>query len=242
MTRSKMAPAWVWVLVGGVFAGCGGRLPSRGSGDDGSSDGASGDDGRGDGGSDDGQPCVPVDLATYDQSCQVDSDCVPIGTQEEDSCFCLEHGINAKELSRYKAALTSCGDGTCDCSPMGAARCVKGPLGGVCLYCPYQHPDDGTLVPPGCPGATLDAGACIDVNLSIYDRSCRVDSDCISVAAGTLCSYNACAFCGGSTINANAFAKYKAALATLPQGTGVCNCPSYADPHCAQGPSGGVCE
>jgi hypothetical protein len=36
-------------------------------------------------------------------------------------------------------------------------------------------------------------------------------------------------------------ARYNEALATLPLDGTECNCPSFRDPRCVPGPSGGVC-
>jgi hypothetical protein len=86
-------------------------------------------------------------------------------------------------------------------------------------------------------GPTADAGAtdgglCVNVDLSTYDRSCDTASDCIYIAAGTICS-GACA-CGNAVVNAAGQARYQQTLAPLPRGP-VCHCPNEPIPQCVEG-------
>jgi hypothetical protein len=72
-----------------------------------------------------------------------------------------------------------------------------------------------------------DGGAaCIDFDLSAYDKSCQEDSNCIAALGGMICDPDC--LCGGSAaITADAEALYNAALSaagsSLPRGP-VCSC------------------
>jgi hypothetical protein len=78
--------------------------------------------------------------------------------------------------------------------------------------------------------------ACIDFDLSTYDKSCQKDSDCINVNAGMICDRGC--MCGGYAINTAAQAPYNAtfaaAVAPLPLGIS-CSCPALGSPHCVEG-------
>jgi hypothetical protein len=88
-------------------------------------------------------------------------------------------------------------------------------------------------------GATVDAAAsdgatCVDIDVSTYDRSCQTDTDCINVAAGTICSGYNC-LCGGAAISATEQDRYNAALASVQAGPGpYCGCPYFGRPRCLQ--------
>jgi hypothetical protein len=77
--------------------------------------------------------------------------------------------------------------------------------------------------------------ACIDFDLSKYDKFCQEDSDCINVNAGMICDRGC--MCGGHTINADAQAAYSAAfsvaVASLPPGMS-CSCPAFGKAQCIQ--------
>jgi hypothetical protein len=98
---------------------------------------------------------------------------------------------------------------------------------------------------------SADAAAC-SIDLSQYDRTCSVDSDCVStvelscavyqdsrpvsniyVRGGNFCDGCNCA--AGFAINTSAVAQYVADVAGTPQGSGqvafpVCNCPPTPPP------------
>jgi hypothetical protein len=103
----------------------------------------------------DGGACVDIDVSTYDTSCHGDSDCINVtaGTICEGyNCICGGAAINADGQSRYNMTLSSIHPGrgpACGCPYLGAARCVQGPSGGVCTYCPSSI--SGAPIPPGCP-------------------------------------------------------------------------------------------
>ena len=88
-------------------------------------------------------------------------------------------------------------------------------------------------------GAAVDAAAgdgatCVDIDVSTYDKSCQTDSDCINVAAGTICSGYNC-LCGGAAISAGEQARYNAALGSVEAGPGpYCGCPYFGGPRCIQ--------
>jgi hypothetical protein len=86
---------------------------------------------------------------------------------------------------------------------------------------------------------SIDGGVCINVDLSSFDMSCNVDSDCARVSSGTLCSANC--LCGGSTINIDGEARYRATVASLPHSGPPCNCGAFNKPRCVHGPTGGTC-
>jgi len=80
--------------------------------------------------------------------------------------------------------------------------------------------------------AALDAGACVCVDISTYDRSCTTAADCTLIHAGTVCSTE-CA-CGGNVfVNASGWARYRQTIAPLHLGN--CPCPSGPTPQCVQG-------
>jgi hypothetical protein len=82
--------------------------------------------------------------------------------------------------------------------------------------------------------AATDGASCVDIDVSTYDRSCQTDSDCINVAAGTICSGYNC-LCGGAAISATEQARYNAALASVQPGPGpYCGCPYFGRPRCLQ--------
>jgi hypothetical protein len=99
--------------------------------------------------------CIHIDASTYDTSCQIDSDCIDItpGTLCDGyECTCGGAAVNAGGLARYQAALGAVRPGLdlpCECPNLGSPRCVQGPSGGVCTYCPSSLSD--APIPAGCP-------------------------------------------------------------------------------------------
>jgi hypothetical protein len=86
-------------------------------------------------------------------------------------------------------------------------------------------------VAPDGGGASGDAGSCVNVDLSTFDRSCKQASDCVSVTAGELCT-GQCS-CGGSFINADGLARYQQLVAGVEPGT--CFCGEEPAPECIDG-------
>jgi hypothetical protein len=196
-----------------LFLACGGRTDGAGAG---SSSGGSSS-----GGSSSGGPgCVDVDLTTYDTSCSVDSDCVWITSGEVCPGYCdcaADAPINQDGLARYQQAVAGVPTSACHCSPR--------PFGPRCVdhQCSAGGPDAG---PPA------DAGACVNIDPSAYDRSCKVDADCTSIRSGQVCS-GQCDCGGDAPVSLTGEAQYESAVAgLLLQG---CPCPAPAQVGCFSG-------
>jgi hypothetical protein len=172
---------------------------------------------------------VYVDTSTYDTSCSTNSDCMPItaGTLCSPSCFCGGATINVDGQARYNAEVAPITDEGCPCPYAGTPTCSNH----QCILC-KGGPND----PPACyPDAST--GLCVDVNASSFDRSCKVDSDCIEVATGALCT-GQCR-CPTDTISASAQGAYDMAIAPILNGPPPnCLCPSPGYAYC----SGGTCS
>jgi hypothetical protein len=97
-------------------------------------------------GSSDGAACVTIDVASYDRSCSVDSDCtlVAVGTLCTGGCSCGAGPINKKSVPQYQADTAGVQLLACPCHAPGQVRCVQH----TCTLCSY-----GTGNPPGCPDA-----------------------------------------------------------------------------------------
>ena len=80
-------------------------------------------------------------------------------------------------------------------------------------------------------GGSGDGVACVDVDLTAYDRSCKVDPDCTIITAGQYCT-GICT-CGNATINTAGEARYRAQIAGIP--TTACPCAFPGTPRCVQG-------
>ena len=86
--------------------------------------------------------CVDIDVTTYDQSCQSDSDCVEITAGQicTDGCLCGGSTINASGLPRYDAAIGSIGNTlACPCASNGHPVCSPARAPGakaMCFLCP----------------------------------------------------------------------------------------------------------
>jgi hypothetical protein len=82
----------------------------------------------------------------------------------------------------------------------------------------------------------VDAGFCVTIDASSFDRSCGNDSECLAVYAGVLCAGYNCICAAGGAINANEQARYEALVASVPAGSGPhCGCPFLGRAHCLQG-------
>jgi hypothetical protein len=126
--------------------------------------------------------------------------------------------INTSQLSRYENAIASIPQSVCDCGVALPPQCVN-----------HRCTSPVDVIDAGPPP---DAGVCVNVDVSTYDQSCTVDSDCVEISAGLLCDKDC--LCGGSTINGDGQARYDAAIA--PLGTGpACSCPGFGNPRCVKG-------
>ena len=86
----------------------------------------------------------------------------------------------------------------------------------------------------GVPSSSQMAQGCVNIDLSTFDRSCRADSDCMSitnVACPSECN------CPNDAINADDRLRYETTIASLPFKMGNCPCPSgpMLNPVCTQG-------
>src|ERR1019366_7166364 len=113
--------------------------------------------------------------------------------------------------------------------------------------CPLVACSGKTLSSGGSPDASAEGGsgaACVNVELSSYDRSCNVDADCVEITSGTICNGNC--ECGGSVINVDGQARYQSQVAGIMSGDCPCfdsgnpTCVDHTCTICAPG-SGGSC-
>ena len=180
--------------------------------------------------------CVNVDPSTYDRSCNQDSDCIDISPGDicPGSCGCGGAAVNVDGQARYDAATAGLLTGSCPCFYAGVPTCIAhtctlcepGP-GGTC-------PGTSDAGPPPADAAVEaepDAGECVTIDLSTYDRSCQQTSDCVDITSGTLCSGDC--LCGGSAINVDGQARYQQAISGLVPGG--CGCPYFGSPTCVLG-------
>jgi hypothetical protein len=203
----------------------------------------------------DGATCVDIEAASYDQSCNVDNDCVGINVGQicEGSCFgCAPNtAINVSGEGRYEAATAPVSGGDlCPCPASSAPRCANN----TCILCPFEP---NGPAPPVCytPGGddsgittgddsgvgmtdggfsddggfTNDAGVeCVFIDLSTYDTSCVTNSDCTIIAAGQVCD-GSCD-CGGSPVNVDGEATYEQAVSGIV--FAECPCAAELPPAC----------
>jgi len=235
------------------FLACGGRqlggIPDAGGEGSGGSDGS-----RNEGGT-----CVDIVLATYDQSCVVDSDCITISSGEicDGDCRCGGSTININGQARYEAAISPLsGASVCACAFGGAPQCVQGTCslcagssgpgcgdGGISSFESSVSEGSTGIYEGGYEGGYYESGssegstgggeasACVDIVVSSYDQSCKTSADCVGITAGTLCS-GSCD-CGGSTINKDGIARYDAAISGLT--FSACPCVAAGKPECVFG-------
>ena len=95
-------------------------------------------------GTSDGGVCVNIDLATYDQSCTTEADCVLVaaGLLCSGDCGCPGSTINSSGIARYAAETSSVSLLNCPCVASGVVHCLQS----VCKICGY-----GSNQPAGCP-------------------------------------------------------------------------------------------
>lgn len=225
-------------LVGALFLACGGRtdgIPSSSSSGASSGSSSSGSSSGGSSGSSSGVSssgsssgtvvsCVYVDLNSYDRSCNTASDCVYISSGDICDGSCADCGsdlINVDGLSRYQNAIAPIHLGQCYCGAPAPAECIDHQCTSGVDVVDAGPPDEG---PP-------DTGVCVNVDLSTYDVSCKVDSDCIQITSGEICS-GSCA-CGGSTINADGQSRYDQQLSQVQ--LAPCACPAFGVARCITG-------
>jgi hypothetical protein len=113
----------------GILAACGGKQ----SGGSGGSGGVYDED------EPDGATCVNLDTASFDQSCEKDSDCVAVAGEGSDDggfgnpfngvlfcngyCGCLLATINVSAQAGYEAALSPVTSGICSCPAVTPPSC-----------------------------------------------------------------------------------------------------------------------
>lgn len=180
------------------------------------------------GGSGGGGACVDIDLSSYDVSCATAADCVSISAGEicPGTCTCGGAAINAAGQARYEQAISGVALGQCFCPEIPAPQCIAG-------VCSAGGGTTTTSVDASTTTTTADAAACVDVDLSTYSESCSVDTDCVVVTSGNICT-GSCA-CGGSVISASEQSRYDQAIQGIQ--TAECPCPSEGTPRCL----GGTC-
>jgi hypothetical protein len=207
--------------------------------------------------------CVQIELASFDQSCLADSDCVGIYVGEvcPDTCVgCAPNAaINSAGVDRYDS-LTGTVQHTGTCGPCEAPpsprcianTCTQCPLGGggppgcsevtVTIDGGIQTDDGGVTTFDGGGDDTSDSGTggtdggatCVTIEPGDYDELCTVSSDCTLIQTGELCD-GSCD-CGGSTpINVSGEPQYSQAISGIM--LRACPCVPLASPAC----NAGVC-
>jgi hypothetical protein len=103
---------------------------------------------------------VDVVLSSYDQSCNIDADCVTItsGNLCSGDCRCGGSTINKSGLATYESETSGLGASTCFCPAEGVPQCI----GGTCTLCGPGSTD------PSC-GTTTSDGGVIYAESSTYE-------------------------------------------------------------------------
>ena len=73
----------------------------------------------------------------------------------------------------------------------------------------------------------------MNIDLSAYDQSCKVDSDCMEITSGLICP-TSCQ-CGGSVINVSGQAQYDQAIESIGSDGTSCPCDPGGVPRCVSG-------
>jgi hypothetical protein len=74
------------------------------------------------------------------------------------------------------------------------------------------------------------------IEASSYSQTCAVDSDCVAVGQGNVCTGACSIACASAAINQGAYAQYQADVARLAVApAGDCNCPAEYGACCEQG-------
>jgi hypothetical protein len=175
---------------------------------------------------DSGSKCVDFEPTPSDLSCESDQDCALVRKGEvcKGQCSCGATPVNAGAAARFASDTAALDLASCPCAFEGEARC----LAGQCALCGV-----GGNQPAGCadaagPPPATDGGMCVDIDLSTYDQSCVLASDCILILTGQVCSSD-CS-CGGSPVNASERPRYEAATSGIT--FAKCFCPVEVAPSC----------
>jgi hypothetical protein len=127
---------------------------------------------------------VFIDPSTYDQSCKVDADCVPITAGDicTGACLCGGVTINRSGQARYDAAISGIMPGPCLCPAQPVPQCI----GGTCGFC-----TGGPTDPPGCGGTVqVDAGPVVCI---------QTGGTAVGVGDAGMCSMQASEKCTDGT-------------------------------------------
>jgi len=214
----------------GLAVACGGSQLAGGPGSGSAGSGGSGGGGSGGSGGSmsapDGATCVDINLSSYDQSCNHDSDCVAVagGGQFCDGyCDCDMATINQSAVAGYTSALSAVTQGpVCACPESGNPTCVDH----VCQLC--LDIGGGSTCRRDEAGA--DGGACVTFELSTA-QTCKKDSDCGLVGTGLLC--NGSCGCGTTPANQEGVSAYNAATSQIT--FAGCPCAVAGEPTCVEG-------
>jgi hypothetical protein len=113
---------------------------------------------------------VSINLASFDQSCNSDSDCVLVpggGTFCDGYCGCPTAAINSSGQASYNAALSPLTTGDCFCPSSGSPSCQNhvctscgGASGGTCIVeaDASSGTDGGEILPAQTPPGATFAG------------------------------------------------------------------------------------
>ena len=200
---------------GGTGSSSGGVTGSSSGGISGSSSGESGS-------SSGGPSCVFIDPGSYDHSCNAAADCVYITSGEicrGDCASCGSTPINQDGYAKWSATVATIDPATSFCGAPAPLACVSH----VCQAQPVEL--DAGVIETGPP----DASGCVFIDLSTFDQSCKVDSDCTEITSGQVCDRN-CA-CGGSAVNVDGLARYQQEVQGAASGP-ACSCPAFGQPRC----------
>jgi hypothetical protein len=212
------------------LAGCGGRAETPGSGGTTSGGIEAGTFDTGTREVDSGL-CVTLDPSHYDQSCQTETDCIAVYAGQlcdGYSCFCSLGGtINMSAEASYQMTLSTIHAGTglgCGCPVSPQPQC----LAGTCTIC-AGLPSDPSPCHTTPPDAGQTGSACVDVDLSTYDRSCQSSSDCVDITPGVICP-GSCT-CGGAAVNASEQLRYQNTIDQLGTSS-ACPCAAGGELAC----------
>jgi hypothetical protein len=129
---------------------------------------------------------------------------------------------------------TYCADPACDpCTrTCPAVRCTGGIWTRADNTAHCRPSEDAS---PGVDAGT-DAKQCLTIDPSTFDRSCAIDSDCVTIAPGTYCSGDPWCMCPTASINVDGQSRYQQELqnlqSTLTPGPRGCSCPFFGRPTC----------
>jgi hypothetical protein len=225
-----------------AIVACGGKAiePAPGggahSGGGGLSSGGGGQGGGG--GTSVGTGCVTFSASDFDDSCKSDSDCTTVTLDVcPGQCLCQgDTAVNAysQAYDNYSAKAQQVSQSVCGCIAEGPAaicsnkKCVacasNSSLSG-CAFGGGGDTDAGIISDPPPPE---DAGFCVNAPLSEFSTACTVDTDCVLVRTGEICS-GECS-CGGSSMAAASLPAYDVVTAGIEFDT--CPCPYFGKPAC----------